>query len=239
MPHQGSNRSTNGGESTMLRRSKPAEEAVRFNLLHEVFEGQADTRPEAVAIIMAGGRVTYAELERRSNRLAHYLQKRGLKKGSLVAILLSRSLEAYVAILATLKAGAAYLPLDPDYPPDRIAYILRDSHAETLLTSATLASQHLSFRGLTILVDTDSDAINSETPARPSDSAAGLGPHDLCYVIYTSGSTGRPKGVQVEHGSVCNLVEAEAEIFHVKPEDGSAKSPPYPSTSPSKKSGLH
>ena len=203
----------------MLRRSRPAEEVARFNLLHEVFEARADTRPEAVAIIIEGTRVTYGELEQRSNRLARYLQKRRVKKSSLVAILLPRSLDAYIAILATLKAGAAYLPLDPEYPADRIEYILRDSQAETLLTTAALASRHLSFPGLIVAVDADSNAINSETPVRPSNSTIGLGPQDLCYVIYTSGSTGRPKGVQVEHRSVCNLVRAEAEIFHVTPED--------------------
>src|SRR6266571_7691349 len=203
----------------MLRRIRPPEETGRLNLLHEFFEAQVDARPEAIAIIVEGRRITYAEIEQRANRLARYLYNHGVGRGSLVAILLSRSLDAYVAILGTLKAGAAYVPLDPEYPADRISYILRDSHAETLLTTATLASHHREFHGSLIRVDVDADAISSEIPARLPAGEVKVGSDNLCYVIYTSGSTGRPKGVLVGHRSVCNLVEAEAEIFHVTPED--------------------
>ncbi len=203
----------------MLRRIRPPEEAGRFSLLHEFFEAQVDTRPEVIAIIVEGRRITYAEIEQRANRLARYLHNHGVDRGSLVAILLSRSLDAYVAILGTLKAGAAYVPLDPEYPADRISYILGDSHAETLLTTATLASHHREFHGRIIAVDVDTDAISSETSTRLPTYAVRVGSDDLCYVIYTSGSTGQPKGVLVGHRSVCNLVEAEAEIFRVTPED--------------------
>src|SRR5881397_3462155 len=172
----------------MLRRIRPPEEAGRFNLLHEFFEAQVDTRPEAIAIIVEGRRITYAEIEQRANRLARYLHYHGVGRGSLVAIFLYRSLDAYVAILGTLKAGAAYVPLDPEYPADRISYILRDSHAETLLTTATLASHHREFHGRIIAVDVDADAISSETPTRLPNDAVRAGPDDLCYVIYTSGS---------------------------------------------------
>ncbi len=203
----------------MLPRVSPPEETGRFNLLHEFFEAQVDTHPESIAINVEGRKITYAEVEQQANRLARYLRNRGVSNDSLVAILLSRSLEAYVAILGTLKAGAAYLPLDPEYPADRISYILRDSHAETLLTTATLASHHREFHGSLIRVDVDADAISSEIPARLPTGEVKVGSDNLCYVIYTSGSTGRPKGVLVGHRSVCNLVEAEAEIFHVTPED--------------------
>lgn len=201
----------------MLPRSRPPEEAGRFSLLNEFFEAQADARPEATALIIEGRRITYSELEQQANRLARYLRKHQVSPGSLVATLLPRSLDAYVAILAIIKAGAAYLPLDPEYPTDRISYILHDSHVETLLTTASLASHHGGFHGR--VVDVKDDSIASETPARLSLGEIRLGPDDLCYVIYTSGSTGRPKGVQVGHRSVCNLVEAEAEIFQVTPED--------------------
>src|SRR5438552_19119166 len=150
----------------MLRRIRPPEEAGRFSILHEFFEAQVDTRPEAIAIIVEGRRITYAEIEQRANRLARYLYNHGVGRGSLVAILLSRSLDAYVSILGTLKAGAAYVPLDPEYPADRISYILGDSHAETLLTTATLASHHREFHGRIIAVDVDADAISSENPNR-------------------------------------------------------------------------
>src|SRR6266487_5275066 len=203
----------------MLPRTSPPEEAGRFNLLHEFFEAQADARPQAIALVIEGRRITYSELEEEASRLARYLRRRRVGPGSLVAMLLSRSLEAYVAILGTLKAGAAYLPLDPEHPADRISYILRDSRVETLLTTASLASHHPGFDGSVIAVDADAGSIRSETPTRLPTGEIGLGPDDLCYVIYTSGSTGRPKGVQVGHRSVCNLVEAEAQVFQVAPED--------------------
>src|SRR5438094_494327 len=203
----------------MLRRIRPPEETGRSSILHQFFEAQVDRRPEAIAIMVEGRRITYAEIEQRANRLARYLYDHGVGRGSLVAILLSRSLDAYVSILGTLKAGAAYVPLDPEYPADRISFILGDSHAETLLTTAALASHHREFHGNIIAVDVDADAISSETSTRLPTDEVRVGPDDLCYVIYTSGSTGRPKGVLVGHRSVCNLVEAEAEIFRVTPED--------------------
>src|SRR6266571_8315905 len=203
----------------MLPRTRPAEEAGRFKLLHEFFEAQADARPQAIALIIEGRRITYSELEQQANRLARYLHKQRVGPGSIVAILLPRSLNAYTAILGTIKAGAAYLPLDPEHPADRISYILRDSRVETLLTTASLASHHPGFHGCVIVVDADAGSIRSETHTRFPTGEIELGPGDLCYVIYTSGSTGRPKGVQVGHRSVCNLVEAEAQVFQLAPED--------------------
>jgi len=203
----------------VLPRTRPSEEAGRFSLLYEFFEAQADTRPEANALIIEGRRITYSELEQQANRLARYLRKYRVGPGSLVAILLPRSLDAYVAILGTIKAGAAYMPLDPEYPTDRISYILRDSHAGTLLTTSILASREHGFHGGVIAIDVAADSIRSEVPTRFPIGEIAVGADDLCYVIYTSGSTGRPKGVQVGHRSVCNLVEAEAQIFQVKPED--------------------
>src|SRR6266702_4210153 len=171
----------------MLRRIRPPEETGRLNLLHEFFEAQVDARPEAIAIIVEGRRITYAELEQRANRLARYLHNRGVGRGSLVAILLSRSLDAYVAILGTIKAGAAYMPLDPEYPTDRISYILRDSHAGTLLTTSILASREHGFHGGVIAIDVAADSIRSEVPTRFPIGEIAVGADDLCYVIYTSG----------------------------------------------------
>ncbi len=151
----------------MLPRTRPAEEAGRFKLLHEFFEAQADARPQAIALIIEGRRITYSELEQQANRLARYLHKQRVGPGSIVAILLPRSLNAYTAILGTIKAGAAYLPLDPEYPADRISYILRDSRVETLLTTASLASHHPGFHGSVIAVDADAGSIRSETHTVP------------------------------------------------------------------------
>ena len=192
---------------------------LNYETLHEIFEAQADARPEGVAVLIDGKGITYYELEQRANRLARRLRTRGLKHGSLAAILLHRSVEAYVAILAVLKAGAAYVPLDPEYPADRISFILKDAGVGVLITTDDLARSHERFRGITVRVDMDCKSIETESPTRLPKEFIDASPHDLCYVIYTSGSTGRPKGVQIEHKSACNLVLGEGEIFKVRKTD--------------------
>src|SRR2546422_170172 len=159
--------------------------------LHSLFEAQADARPEAVAIVFGREETTYAELESRANRLARHLRGRGVGRGSIVAMLLPRSVDAYAALLGILKSGAAYVPIDPEYPADRVAYILEDSGAGALVTTAELASRHRAFGGAVVRVDADRDAIAAESPARLRSEEAGVGGRDLCYVIYTSGSMGR------------------------------------------------
>ena len=187
--------------------------------LHEIFEKRADLCPGALAVVSAGERLTYLELEERANRLARHLRARGVGRGSRAAVLLPRSPDAYAALLGILKAGAAYVPLDPEYPVDRVAFILRDCEAEVLVTTASLASQHPRFGGALVSLDADAAAIAAESHARLAPGEVGNGPRDLCYIIYTSGSTGRPKGVMVEHRSACHLVHAEGELFQVRPED--------------------
>src|SRR2546426_3527634 len=108
----------------------------RFQRLHSIFETQVDARPEAVAVVFGREAATYADLESRANQLARHLRRRGVRRGSVVAMLLPRGVDAYGVLLGILKAGAAYVPIDPQYPPDRVAYILKDSPAPALVTTA-------------------------------------------------------------------------------------------------------
>ncbi len=196
----------------MVPESDPAPSGV---VLHEIFGATAKTLPHHPAVVFGGQTVSYGGLEARANQLARYLRRRGIKRGSTVAICLPRSIEAYISILGILKAGAAYVPIDPEYPRDRIAWILKDSGAGAIVAMAD--SAWLSPAGHTpaIFLDAECEQIcreSSEMLPRDAESAT---VQDLCYLIYTSGSTGQPKGVMVEHRNACHLVTAESAIFGV------------------------
>ena len=158
-------------------------------------------RPDDVAVVFGSRRLTYGELDARANQLARDLRKRGVTRGAAVAMLLPRSIEAYAAILGILKAGGAYVPIDPEYPAERISWMLENCGAVATVSAADTGR----------IAGESSDAL-------PCDEDSAM-PEDLCYVIYTSGSTGRPKGVMVEHRNACQLVEAERRIFGVRRED--------------------
>ncbi|HXM54657.1 MAG TPA: amino acid adenylation domain-containing protein, partial [Candidatus Dormibacteraeota bacterium] len=162
----------------------------------ELFEGQAAQRPDAIAVSAGDRRLTYGELNRRANRLAHHLRALGAGPEARVGVCLDRSPELMVAILGALKAGAAYVPLDPAYPAERLAHVVADAGAAIVLTPAWLAEH--------------ADAVErcpDHDPVRVA------GPANLAYAIYTSGSTGRPKGVMVEHGSLANQLGWLREAF--------------------------
>ncbi|HEX3695824.1 MAG TPA: amino acid adenylation domain-containing protein [Polyangia bacterium] len=174
--------------------------------LHEWVAAQAARTPEAVAVTQDDRALTYGELDRRASALAAHLRTSGLGAGpsAVVGIFVERSPEMVVALLGTLKAGAAYLPLDPAYPPERIRFMLEDAAASVIITSRALA-EDLPENGARLVRLDESD--NWEQAAPGSDAAAPAArPDDLAYVIYTSGSTGRPKGVELPHGALSNFI---------------------------------
>jgi amino acid adenylation domain-containing protein len=180
-----------------------------------LFRRQVEATPDAVALTGPQGTVSYAELDRRADVVAHELLTRGVGRGAIVGLLADRTVEAIAGLWGILKAGAAYLPLDPQYPDARIADLLEDSGAALCLAGRDHAGRIPA--ALTVPLDT---VILDDLPvagAPPADPAAGpaTGPHDLAYVIYTSGSTGRPKGVQIEHHSLVNYVGWATGLYQV------------------------
>ncbi len=168
--------------------------------LHQIFEEQVLKTPERTALIYAGKKMTYDALNRKANRLARLLRQNGVGPDSIVALMTYRSFEMIIAILAVLKAGGAYLPIDPDYPAGRKKDILDDSRTGVLLTQNRLLAG-VCFDGLIIDLEDEKNYLEDET------NLPGISrPKDLAYVIYTSGSTGRPKGVMIEHTGVVNRI---------------------------------
>ncbi|MET7289751.1 amino acid adenylation domain-containing protein [Streptomyces sp. NPDC005573] len=180
--------------------------------LHELFSAQAARTPDRVAVSDDRTRLTYRELDLASNRLAHRLRARGARPETLVGICLDRGTDTAVAILAVLKSGAGYLPLDPGYPPDRLALTVEDSGCRTVVGHR----RHTDLIPGADFVDV-TDAHDTTAPDTPPD--GGAGPHNTAYVIYTSGSTGRPKGVMVTHANVSRLFTATAADLAFGPHD--------------------
>ncbi|WP_085748381.1 non-ribosomal peptide synthetase [Pseudomonas sp. R45(2017)] len=175
--------------------------------VHRLFEAQVARTPDAVAVQAGTQRLTFRQLNQRANRLAHHLQGMGVTTDTRVAICLKRSSEMLVGLLAILKAGAAYVPVDPAYPPERIAYMLADSAPRVVLVrDVALPNQ----AGIPV-IDLAHETWQDLSVADPQ--VADFTPDNLAYVIYTSGSTGQPKGVMVEHATLENLVHWHAEAF--------------------------
>jgi amino acid adenylation domain-containing protein/natural product biosynthesis luciferase-like monooxygenase protein len=174
---------------------------------HEWIEARVAAQPDALAVLQGHERHSYRELDARANRLAHALHRRGIGPGARVAICADRGFDLIAAVLAVWKAGAAYVPLDPAYPAERLAFLLDDSAPTALLTPAALAERLRPPHDVAMI---DLAAAWAELPAHGLERAAsGVTAADVAYMIYTSGSTGAPKGVMIEHHSVGNLVHAQ------------------------------
>ena len=170
----------------------------------DLFEEQEIKTPGAIAIVFEGEQLSYRELNERSNKLAHYLQQQGVQTETLVPICIERGPGMVVGILGILKAGGAYVPIDPDYPQDRISYMVEDTGAKLVLSSKASRSKISENKTIKIVeIDGDWETIKNGKSSNPG---INIAPNHLAYVIYTSGSTGKPKGVMIEHGSLVNLL---------------------------------
>ncbi|MFW6357633.1 MAG: amino acid adenylation domain-containing protein [Chroococcales cyanobacterium] len=194
--------------------------------LHSQFEAQVKKTPNAIAVVSDPAVETrhgasphiaslqYAELNEKANQLAHYLKQQGIKTGSIVGICHERSIELIISILGILKAGAAYLPLDPALPKNALAFRLKDSETSILITHSSLLSQLPKTPATVICLDQEQAKIASYPTSNPKTNVT---PNDLVYLLYTSGSTGQPKGVAVEHSQLLNYVNSIQEKLNLKP----------------------
>jgi amino acid adenylation domain-containing protein len=184
--------------------------------LHQLFEEQVERLPEAVSVICGDQRLSYRELNEQANRLAHHLRKIGVRSEMLVGIYLERSLEMVVALLGILKAGAAYVPLDPQYPKQRLAFMLEDTQVSVVLTQQRLVTDFPEHPTRVVCLDVEDEAIRTESAENPVSEAM---VDSLAYVIYTSGSTGNPKGVMISHSGICNRLLWGQEAYHLSDRD--------------------
>lgn len=192
--------------------------------IHQLFEQQVEKTPEAIALIFENQQLTYRQLNNRANKIAHYLQQLGVKPEVLVGICIERSIEMVVGLLAIVKAGGAYLPLDPAYPKERLAFMLADAQVPLLLTQQHLAQELPPHQAQVVCLDADGQAIANESSENP---VSGVKPENLAYVIYTSGSTGKPKGVMNTHLGLCNRLLWMQDTYQLTAADSVLQKTPF------------
>ncbi|MHC5780000.1 non-ribosomal peptide synthetase, partial [Nostoc sp.] len=181
--------------------------------IHQLFEAQVEQTPDAVAVVFQDQQLTYRDLNRHANQLAHYLQALGVGTEVPVGICTERSLEMVVGLLGILKAGGAYVPLNPTSPLERLSFMLEDVQAPVLLTQERLLEELPAHWAQVICLDSDWEVIAQENKENPVSEVTAK---NLAYVIYTSGSTGKPKGVLIAHQGLCNLAQAQIQTFDVR-----------------------
>ncbi|HEX7411780.1 MAG TPA: AMP-binding protein, partial [Bacteroidales bacterium] len=187
--------------------------------LHQLFENTVENYPESFAVQFNSETLTYSELNNKANRLAHYLKSLGVGTSDYAGILLSRTPDMYIAMLGILKAGAAYIPIDPKYPAERVHFILTNCNAKIIISTSDYINKLTGLTCLSVLLDKDQNKLDFQSSLNLSVGETKVKSSDTAYVIYTSGTTGAPKGVKISHFAVCNLVRAEGKIFGVKQED--------------------
>jgi len=196
-------------EQGVARRDHPG-----GSFIHQLFAEQVERTPNAIAVVYEQQSLSYRDLNSRANQLAHYLQALSIGPGTLVGICLERSLDMIISILAVLKAGGGYVPLDPTYPQERLAFMLRDAQIQILITRHM---EHLlSYQTPVMLLDPCQEIISQERTTNP---VSVVSSRDIAYMIYTSGSTGLPKGVAIEHYGLCNMLQEQIRIFGVQAYD--------------------
>lgn len=169
-------------------------------LLHEFFEYFVDKTPRQVAVIYKNNVLTYEQVELHANQMAHYIRSQGVKPGQLIALYLNRSYKSVINILAILKSGCGYIPLDPSYPQDRIQHIVNDAEAKMLISEDEFSDTTNGVNGCKIVnYDKVEKRLHEYSTKRITREEHGAVPEDLCYIIYTSGTTGKPKGIMTEH----------------------------------------
>jgi amino acid adenylation domain-containing protein len=190
--------------------NQTAADYPRNSLVHELFEAQAGQTPTATAVTFEDRHLNYAELSRRSNQIAHHLRQLGVGPGARVGICVERSLDMVAGLLGILKTGAAYVPLDPSFPKDRLRFMADDAQLAVLLSTAALAGAFVLPRQRQVLLDADARILASASEGPVLVNGHATRPDQPAYVIYTSGSTGKPKGVAVPHRAVVNFLASMA-----------------------------
>jgi amino acid adenylation domain-containing protein len=184
--------------------------------VHQLFEAQAERTPDALALSCGEQHLTYLELNSRANQLAHHLRGLGVGPEIKVGLLIERSVEMVVSLLAIFKAGGVYVPMDPSYPQERLSFMLADAAIEILLTQSSLTGKAVALQGRVVCLDEQWEEIAQESTENPT---VEVRPEHLAYIIYTSGSMGQPKGVLVEHRELAHTIRASQDAFKFNAQD--------------------
>ena len=210
----------------LLQWNNTAKPYPTHQCLHQLFEAQVERTPDQIAVVFEHQSMSYYELNQKANRLANYLQTLGVQPEVLVGICMQRASEMVVGLLAILKAGGAYIPIDPDYPQQRLHFMLDDANVKVLLTQSALANKLHKITTTATIVCLDV-LVATATPGDDANLDSGVGPTNLAYVIYTSGSTGQPKGAMNSHSAICNRLLWMQDAYQLSTTDNILQKTPF------------